>query len=262
MAEVVVEEFATGVSLQPVPLFTQSGDERYHSVDRMILKRADVLPHGLMNSEEVVGHDGLKFVEYVAWVTQRVAALSPDEDYVPRLHFDTYGMLGVACGQRLDDVVSLLGRVRAAASTLQIRIEHPVDGGSRDHHIELMADLKVRLGRSGIDVGIVADEWCNTLEDMRHFVAANAVDMIHVKVPDVGPLHQSIAAMSLLRDSGVGAYFGGSCTETDISARVSAHVAMACGADQALAKPGMGVDEGLAIMRNEMRRTTVLASTR
>jgi methylaspartate ammonia-lyase len=37
---------------------------------------------------------------------------------------------------------------------------------------------------------------------------------------------------------------------------------MACGASQVLAKPGMGVDEGLMIVGNEMARTAVLAGSR
>jgi methylaspartate ammonia-lyase len=37
---------------------------------------------------------------------------------------------------------------------------------------------------------------------------------------------------------------------------------MACGADQVLAKPGMGVDEGLMIVGNEMARAAALARTR
>ena len=37
---------------------------------------------------------------------------------------------------------------------------------------------------------------------------------------------------------------------------------MACGAVQVLARPGMGVDEGLMIVRNEMARTLALAARR
>ena len=43
------------------------------------------------------------------------------------------------------------------------------------------------------------------------------------------------------------------------SAQLSVHVAMACGADQVLAKPGMGADVGLSIVRNEMARVMALA---
>jgi methylaspartate ammonia-lyase len=41
-----------------------------------------------------------------------------------------------------------------------------------------------------------------------------------------------------------------------VSARVCTRVAMACGAGQVLAKPGMGADEGLMIVGNEMARVT------
>jgi methylaspartate ammonia-lyase len=37
---------------------------------------------------------------------------------------------------------------------------------------------------------------------------------------------------------------------------------MACGAGQILAKPGMGVDEGMMIVGNEMARVTAIAATR
>jgi hypothetical protein len=37
---------------------------------------------------------------------------------------------------------------------------------------------------------------------------------------------------------------------------------MACGAAQVLAKPGMGVDEGMMIVGNEMARAAALAAAR
>lgn len=37
---------------------------------------------------------------------------------------------------------------------------------------------------------------------------------------------------------------------------------MACGASQVLAKPGMGVDEGMMIVGNEMARTAALVRAR
>ncbi|MEA5386406.1 hypothetical protein VB773_10330 [Haloarculaceae archaeon H-GB2-1] len=51
------------------------------------------------------------------------------------------------------------------------------------------------------------------------------------------------------------AYLGGTCNETDLSARTCAHVALATEPAQVLAKPGMGFDEGYTIVENEMRRT-------
>ena len=59
---------------------------------------------------------------------------------------------------------------------------------------------------------------------------------------------------------GVGAYLGGTCNETDRSAQMCVHVALAAQPDQMLAKPGMGIDEGFMIVYNEMQRALTLLS--
>ena len=81
-------------------------------------------------------------------------------------------------------------------------------------------------------------------------------------MPDLGGVNNTIEALLLIHQSGLGGYCGGTCNETDRSAQVSAHIAMACGAIQILAKPGMGVDEGMMIVGNEMARTAALVEYR
>jgi len=71
-----------------------------------------------------------------------------------------------------------------------------------------------------------------------------------------------LEALLLVSQSGLAAYCGGSCNETDRCAQVSANIAMACGAVQVLAKPGMGVDEGMMIVGNEMARVEALVTRR
>ncbi len=109
-------------------------------------------------------------------------------------------------------------------------------------------------------VEIVADEWCNTLEDIKDFVDEKAGRMVQIKMPDLGGTNNSIEAVLYCKKRGVGAYLGGSCNETDKSAKVSVHIALATHPEQMLAKPGMDVDGGLMIVRNEMRRTLSLLS--
>jgi methylaspartate ammonia-lyase len=65
------------------------------------------------------------------------------------------------------------------------------------------------------------------------------------------PVHLAVLAC---KAGGVGAFLGGSCAETDISARVAVHVALATRPDLIMAKPGMGVDEGIMLVQNEMAR--------
>ena len=263
MAEVVRDEYETGVTLAPVPVFTQCGDERYHNVDKMILKEADALPHGLINNmAERLGADGELFEAYLRWVRDRVLALRTREDYAPVLHFDTYGTIGLAFGMDTTRMADYLSRLADLAAPFRLRVEQPMDAGSREPQVEAMSKLRAVLRERGAAVDLVIDEWCNTMDDIRVFTDAQAADVIHVKTPDLGGVNNTIDALLYVRRQGLATYCGGTCNETDLSARVCTHIAMACGADQVLAKPGMGVDEGLMFVGNEMARVTALAQAR
>jgi methylaspartate ammonia-lyase len=168
------------------------------------------------------------------------------------LQFDTYGTIGLAFAD-LDAVAGYLVELEVTAAPLRLRVEHPVDAGSAEAQIRALADLRRRLSERGSAVELVADEWCNTLGDIRHFVEAGAADVIHVKTPDLGAVNHAVDALLLARGAELGAYCGGTCNETDRSAQVSAHIAMACDATQVPAKPGMGVDEGVMIVAKPAR---------
>ncbi len=263
MAEVVRDEYETGINIAPVALFVQSGDDRYINVDKMVLKEADVLPHGLINEAETkLGRDGGLLLDYVAWVRDRIIRLRTRAEYSPQLHFDVYGTIGAAFGGDINEIADYLVRLGTAAQPFAVCVEHVIDAGSRDAQVRAFAVLRGALRDRGCDVRIAVDEWCNTLEDVEVFAAAQAADVIHVKTPDLGGINNTIEALLLVARHGLSAYCGGSCNETDRSAQVSAHIAMACGATQVLAKPGMGVDEGMMIVGNEMARIAALVAAR
>jgi methylaspartate ammonia-lyase len=263
MAEVVRDEYATGIEIRPVPLFVQSGDDRYANVDKMVLKEADVLPHGLINEVATkLGHDGALLLAYVGWVRDRIIELRARPEYSPRLHFDVYGTIGAVFGGDVEQVADFLTRLGVVARPFTVCVEHVIDAGGRTEQIRVSATLRRALRARGSDVRIAVDEWCNTLEDIELFVAAQAADVIHVKTPDLGGVNNTIEALLHVARHGLAAYCGGSCNETDRSAQVSAHIAMACGAAQVLAKPGMGVDEGMMIVGNEMARVAALVAAR
>ncbi len=263
MAEVIVAEYGTGVELAPIPMFAQTGDDRYRGAEKMILTQVDVLPHGLINNvESKLGAAGELLEEYLGWLVRRIGELGPSASYRPALHFDTYGTIGVAFGGNIVAVAAYLARLGRLATPYQLTIEHPIDAGSRDAQIETYVRLKAELLRLGSDVRIAVDEWCNTLADIELFVQRRAADVIHVKTPDLGGVDQAVEALLLVRQAGLVAYCGGTCTETERSAQITAHLAMACGAGQVLAKPGMGVDEGLMIVGNEMARVMTIVARR
>lgn len=255
MAEVIAEEYGTEIALKPIPVFAQTGDERYLNADKAIIKRAQVLPHALINNVETkLGKKGELLLEYVKWLNKRIVELG-DEKYNPIIHIDVYGTIGIAFHEDPVKMVDYMARLGEAAKPYKLRIEGPTDAGSKEGQINALVKLMEAKQRRGVDVDIVADEWCNTKEDIIEFIDAGAGDMVQIKTPDLGGINNSIEAVLYARKKGVGAYLGGTCNETDRSAQICAHVALATKPDQMLAKPGMGVDEGYMIVQNEMKRT-------
>ena len=257
MCEVVADEYGCTVSDSPIPIFTQSGDDRYLNADKMIIKGAPVLPHALINNvHDKLGEHGEKLLEYVKWLRDRILSKRTDESYNPVFHLDLYGTIGAAFGDfNFSAMADYIAKVEQAAKPFHVRIEGPMDCDSdRETQIKALSGLTAELDRRGIDVELVADEWCNTLEDIKLFADNKAGHMIQIKTPDLGGINNTIEAVLYCKEKGVGAYQGGTCNETDRSAQVCVHCAMATQPVQILAKPGMGVDEGFMIAYNEMNR--------
>lgn len=261
MAEVIAQTFDLAPPTKPVPLFAQSGDERYLNVDKMVLKRVDILPHGLINSREKFGPDGAVFLEYLRWVAARATELG-GADYRPTLHFDMYGWIGLGYSDEPVQIADFIARAADAVPEHQLHIEAPADYASKPAQIDKYADISAALDKLGSSAKIVADEYCNTLADVQDFCDARAAHLVQIKTPDIGSLFDTARAIAYAKAAGVGAYCGGTSAETDVSARACVHVALALRADMMLAKPGMGVDEGITIVGNEQSRTLALIRKR
>lgn len=265
MCEVVADEYGCTVSDKPIAIFTQSGDDRYNNADKMIIKGAQVLPHALINNvEEKLGKHGEKLAEYVGWLRDRILAKRLDPAYAPVLHIDVYGTIGAAFGNNnYKAMADYIAQLEEIAKPFHLRIEGPMDCDcDRETQIEALAGLTKELDDRGIQVELVADEWCNTLEDIKLFADRKAGHMIQIKTPDLGGVNNTIEAVLYCKAKGIGAYQGGTCNETDRSAQVCVQCAMATQPDQILAKPGMGVDEGYMIVYNEMNRILAIRNAK
>jgi methylaspartate ammonia-lyase len=261
VTELVVREYELPLVARAVPIYCQSGDNRYDNVDKMILRGVDVLPHGLLNNTGLIGSDGGALLQYVGWVRDRIRSHGA-QGYVPRLHFDVYGCIGDIFQLDLERMAQYLLKVEQAAAPFSLQLEAVADFGSLAAQVAGFAALRRRLREKNSRLRLVADEWCNTLQDFDAFIAADAVDVIQIKMPDMGTLSDTIEGVLRCQRAGVGAYLGGSCTETDVSARLSAQIGLAAQVDMILAKPGMGVDEGYMIVANEQARVLAQLAAR
>jgi methylaspartate ammonia-lyase len=255
MAQVVADEWGLPPPDAPVPIHAQSGSERYYNAQKMIARRIASLPHALVdNVPDQVGTEGAELTRYIRWLARTIDSQG-DESYRPAIHLDLHGALGQIYNNEPGHMLGQLFAWELAAEPYLLRIESPMVLESREAQIAAMHTLRDYARLRKMKVQLVADEWANTLDDICAFVDAGAANMIQVKMPDLGGIHNSIEAVLACQAGGVRVLLGGSYTETDLSARISAHVALATRPDLVMAKPGLGVDEGISLVQNEMART-------
>ena len=262
MAEIIALEYGCEIAGQTIPMLACTTNQDNRNIDKMILKRVPYLPHGSSsNIERDFGEKGERLLDYIHWLVRRINKIR-EPDYHPTIQLDIYGILGEAFSLNISKIADFIGKMSGACLPYPLILETPIITDTRDKQIELFNSLMEELKFKSIDVKLVVDEWCNTLEDVRAFVDAKAADIIHVKIPDLGGINNAIEALLFCKKKGIGAYAGGTVNGTDQSAKVSAHIALATQADILLSKPGQGVDEGLMIEYNEMQRALTLIQNR
>jgi methylaspartate ammonia-lyase len=262
MAEVIAEEWGLGQPQTPVPIHAQSGNERYYNAEKMIVHRIASLPHALVDDIQTqVGGSGQEITRYLRWLSARIQSLG-EPGYEPTIHLDFHGALGTLFGQELGKMLGQIYAWELAAKPFALRVETPVIRHSRQAQIQDLRTLRNYIRVRKMSTQIVVDEWANSLDDIHAFLDAGAADMIQIKMPVLGGIHNAIEAVLACKRKGVGALLGGSYAETSQSAQLSVHAALATQPDLLMAKPGMGVDEAVSLVRNEMARTLATIQTR
>jgi methylaspartate ammonia-lyase len=258
MAEVIAREYGSQLVKAPVGILASCHRGDALQLDRVIMKKAAALPHASFTVAKDLGPNGQVLTDYAGAIARRIEEVGAP-GYRPRIHLDLYGTLGDLFGSNLDGLTDFLARLGDAAKPFDLMIESPVIAVSREAQIETLGKLKAGLRARGSSVRLIADEWCNTLEDTRVFAQAGASDLVQVKTPDLGGINNSIEAVLYCKAHGMGCCLGGTANETDLSARITAQIALATGPDYLMSKPGIGADEGMMILTNEMLRTLALA---
>lgn len=253
--QVICQEWDLPLPDRPVPLHAQCGRNRFAGVDQMIAHRVDSLPHALVDDlPEQIGDEAVNLIRYTRWIRKRIQDRGA-AGYHPTIHLDVHGALGLIYNQDLGRILGSLYALEKAAEPYSLRIECPLIMETREEQIEAMTTLREYLEFRRMNVQLVADEWANTLEDIQAFLNQRAAHMIQIKPPDLGSLHNSVDAVLACKTHQTEAFLGGSCAETDLSARASVHLALATRPALIMAKPGLGIDEGISLITNETNRT-------
>ena len=125
-----------------MPIHAQSGSERVHNADKMIVRRVASLPHALVDDIPAqLGEDGRLLVQYVRWLNGRIGQLG-GPDYHPTIHLDVHGALGQICGNDLGRVLGQLYALESAAQPYPLRVECPVLMDTREAQIQAFTTLR------------------------------------------------------------------------------------------------------------------------
>ena len=109
MAQIIAEEYNTTISNTIIPIFSQSGDDRYINADKMIMKGSNVLPHALFNHvADKVGLKGEKIKAYIERLRNRIIKIRPDEYYNPIINIDVYGTLGLVFDNNFEKIAEYI----------------------------------------------------------------------------------------------------------------------------------------------------------
>jgi methylaspartate ammonia-lyase len=253
----MARELGMTLSRHLIPLHGSSGSDFDGSVDRMLARGIRYLPQGQFeNLEAQIGPDASALKDWIAGFKTKAARFNSQ----PALTLDFHGALDVICNQDTDAVARLILSLAAAASPHPLHVESPIVGATFSEHSDKLAKIRSIVRQNSPTTKIVADEWANEVGDIELLIKSGAVDGIHIKMPDTGMLSENAQAVKLCKDHGVFALLGGSCTETDTGAELSAHLALATKPDALLVKPGVGFDESYAFLTNTMARAISIMS--
>src|SRR5438067_5987442 len=128
---------------------------RMQMIDRMILKRVELLPHASFQQvERDIGLKGEKLVAYAQGITRRIHEIG-DPGYRPVIHLDVYGTIGELFGDDIPAIARYLGELKSAVEPHDLLVESFTIAPSRAEQIERFRALRAALRDAGHPVGII-----------------------------------------------------------------------------------------------------------
>lgn len=250
--QLIAKDLGLTPAKQPITLHGSSGANWDDTVDRMLARKIAYLPQGQFeNLESQIGSDGANLLTWIDGFKQRATRFN----YCPTLTLDFHGALDAIFNYSDDKIAEFIALMSQKAAPHALHVESPIVGRTLEDHGLRLANIRTKVQTTSPTTRMIADEWANEVSDIECLIDQKSVDGIHIKMPDTGALSECAEAVRICKQTNTFALLGGSCTETDIGARSSVHLALACSPDALLVKPGMGFDESYAQMYNEMVRS-------
>src|SRR5271166_2760740 len=142
MAQIISREYGCAIAPAPISILASCHKEDVQMIDRMILKRVELLPHASFQQvERDIGLQGEKLIGYASGIAKRISEIG-DADYRPRIHLDVYGTLGELFGGDVDAIAAYLGKLERAVRPHELLVESFIIADTRAAQIEAFRALR------------------------------------------------------------------------------------------------------------------------
>ena len=245
VAEIIAEEFdipipSTAVALQ-MPI---KRGQRLQAIDQISSLAYAV---GRRHFEESLGPNGERIQRFVRQLKESLVEAGHTRPLT--IHLDVAGGLGQIFDQDAGKILGALYGLEQAAGPFLIRVQDPLIMDDLDSRIEALGQLRDYMRMRGMSLQLVASAGINTLSDIRSFVQAEAVHMLHLQMPRLGTSQELIVASQECRARDIRILLEGA------PSAVTSQVALAMQPDFLTYPIGWPAGASIAAFRNEMART-------
>jgi methylaspartate ammonia-lyase len=245
VAEIIAEEFdlpipSTAVDLQ-MPI--QRG-QKLQLHDQISALSYAV---GRTDFEESLGPNGERIQRFVRQLRESLVEAGYARPMT--IHLDTAGGLGQIFGQDIGKVLGALYGLEQAAKPCLVRVQDPLILDDLDSQIEALGQLRSYIRMRGMSLQLVASAGIHTLSDIRSFVQAEAVHVLHLQMSRLGTIQELIVASQECRARDMRILLEGA------PSAVTSQVALAMQPDLLTYPRDRPAGASIAAFHNEMART-------
>ncbi|MEZ4750306.1 MAG: hypothetical protein R3B54_06690 [Bdellovibrionota bacterium] len=141
-------------------------------------------------------------------------------------------------------MAAYLQKLAAACSPYLLRVESPIAAPTREKMLQGYQVLREKL--KGETLALVVDEWANTVDDILEFARSGSVDMIHIKMPDLGSVDNSVKAVQICQKHGINLYWAVAALRHTSRRQLQLLSRSRSAPVFLMAKSGMGVNEAVS----------------
>lgn len=260
IAEVVAAEYGLPLPETAVAIHLEIAEAHTITVDPMLIHSWGYTTAS-QDFKSELGKNAQRLQRYVREL-KTYFATTTGESYRPTIHLDVRGGLGQLYDNDTGKILGALFGLEKAAAPYPLRVANPIIAADRETQAQKLRQLKEYLRLRRMKLQLVGGADIHTVDDAITLARSQVVDLIHLPVPQLGSLHQAIAAVQACQDQGMGVLLDGSTAATGVAMRILCHVALAVQPDFIMVKSGRREDKDLALVHNEMARTVAEIAVR